>query len=166
MYRIFVGVGSNIGEREKFLDKAVAALRKLPGTKMVWTSSVYESEPWGNPNQGKFLNAVAELESDFAPGSLLKEVKSIEENIGKRSSERWGPREIDIDILLYDGLVEQTEEICIPHKELGNRKFVLIPLKEIAPDVVHPVNGMTIEELAGACKDTTRVVKSSHHIKI
>ncbi len=166
MYRIFVGVGSNVGEREKFLDKAMAALKQLPGTKMVWTSSVYESDPWGKQNQGKFLNAVAELESDFTPGNLLKEVKSIEESIGKRSSERWGPREIDIDILLYDGLVEQTAEICIPHKELENRKFVLIPFKEIAPDVVHPVNGMTIDELAGACKDTSRVVKSSHHIKI
>ena len=166
MYRIFVGVGSNLGERERFIDKAIDALKKLPGTKLVWTSSVYESEPWGNSNQGKFLNAVAEIESEFLPANLLKEVKSIEEKIGKRSADRWGPREIDIDILLYDGMVAETEEICVPHRELENRKFVLIPFKEIAPDVVHPVNGMTIEELAASCKDTARVVKSSHHLKI
>ena len=166
MFRVFLGLGSNIGQREKYLGDAATELKKLTSTKVVWTSAIYESEPWGNTNQAKFFNAVIELETDFRPSELLGEIKEIERRLGRVSTERWGPREIDIDILLYDGVVEKNEELQIPHPELESRKFVLVPMREISPDVVHPVSGMTIDELAAHCEDSTRVVKSSHRIKL
>ncbi|MEK7249265.1 MAG: 2-amino-4-hydroxy-6-hydroxymethyldihydropteridine diphosphokinase [Bacteroidota bacterium] len=163
-YNAFLGLGSNVGERQKFLNQAVAELKKLSNTKIVWASSIYETEPYGKTDQAKFLNAALEIETMLTPPELVKEVKAIEERLGRTPTEKWGPREIDIDILLYDGLVHDDETINVPHPELENRRFVLVPLREIAPDIVHPVSGMTISELAGACKDTGRVVRTSHRI--
>ena len=94
-------------------------------------------------------------------------MKRIEGVVGRTEGggERWGPREIDIDILLYDGLVYTDDAVTVPHAEMERRKFVLIPLREIAPELVHPVSGLTVEELAAACPDTGRVVKTSYHIR-
>lgn len=165
-YSVFLGLGSNLGEREKFLNRAVAELKSDDGVKIVWASSVYESEPFDKTDQPKFLNAAIEIETQFSPVELVEVIKRVELNLGRTSNERWGPREIDIDILLYDGLVYEDDSLHVPHAGLAERKFVLIPLKEIAPDLVHPVNGMTITELAQACKDTGRVVKSSFHLRV
>lgn len=163
-YRVFLGLGSNVGEREKFLSRAVARLKKVQSIKLVWASSVYETDAVGKTDQPRFLNAVLEIETALEPRELFAEVKSIEQQVGRTESERWGPREIDIDILLYDGLVFSDDVVTVPHPELERRKFVLVPLKEIAPDLVHPVNGMTMEELVAACKDAGRVVQSYHKI--
>ena len=163
-YRAFVGLGSNMGARESFLNRAVAELKKVRETKLVWASSVYETDPVGKTDQPKFLNAAVELETALEPKALFAEAKAIEKRIGRTTSERRGPREIDIDILLYDGLVFQDDEVTVPHAEMDKRKFVLVPLKEIAPDLVHPISGMTMEELVAACKDTGRVVQSYHKI--
>lgn len=165
-YRAFLGLGSNVGEREKFLNKAVSELKGLRDTKIVWPSSVYETDPVGKTDQPKFLNAVVEIETTLEPKRLYAEVKAVEHRIGRTKTERWGPREIDIDVLLYDGVVFKDEEVTVPHPEMERRRFVLVPLKEIAPDLVHPVNGMTMEELAEACKDGGRVVQSYHKIKL
>ena len=164
LYRVFLGLGSNVGERQKFLNRAVEELRKVHDTRAVWASSVYETDPVGKTDQPKFLNAALEIETALAPKELYGEVKSIEQRIGRTEGERWGPREIDIDILLYDGLVFNDEELEVPHPEMVERKFVLVPLKEIAPDLVHPINGMTVEEMASACRDAGRVVQSYHKI--
>jgi len=163
-YRAFIGLGSNVGQREKFLNRAIAELKNVRQTRIVWTSSVYETDPVGMPDQPKFLNAAAEIETQLGPKELCAEVKAIEQKLGRTSTERWGPREIDVDVLLYDGLVFQDDEVTVPHPEMEKRKFVLIPLKEIAPDLVHPISGMTMEELASACKDAGRVVQSYHKI--
>ncbi len=163
-YNAFLGLGSNVGERQKFLNQAVLELKKLANTKIVCASAIYETEPYGKTDQAKFLNAALEIETILTPPELVKEVKAIEERLGRTPTEKWGPREIDIDILLYDGLVHDDETIKVPHPELENRRFVLVPLREIAPDIVHPVSGMTISELAGACKDAGRVVRTSHRI--
>jgi 2-amino-4-hydroxy-6-hydroxymethyldihydropteridine diphosphokinase len=163
-YSVFLGIGSNMGEREKFLNTAVAEMKRLPNTKIVWTSSVYETAPYGKKDQPKFLNAAVELETSLAPPELYTMVQEIESRVGIKAKERWGPREIDIDILMYDGLVFENETLTVPHAELCNRRFVLVPLREIAPDVVHPANGMTISELADACADDSRVVRSMHRI--
>lgn len=162
-FSVFLGLGSNVGERHKFMNQAVAELKNMQGVRMVWASSVYETEPYGKTDQQKFLNAALEIETELAPPALLKEVKEIEHRLGRTMAEKWGPREIDIDILLYDGVVYNDEALTVPHPELEHRKFVLVPLREIAPDLVHPVNGMTITELSRACQDG-RVVKTSFRL--
>jgi 2-amino-4-hydroxy-6-hydroxymethyldihydropteridine diphosphokinase len=164
IYRVFLGLGSNLGERHEYLTRAARALAGLPGSRLVWCSSVYETDPYGNTAQGKFLNAAAEMETPLDPPGLLGEIKRIEETIGRTPSERWGPREIDIDILVYDGLVYSAGGLDVPHPDMEHRRFVLVPLREIAPDLVHPVNGMTVEEMAKSCRDVSRVVKTSYHI--
>ena len=164
-YRAFLGLGSNLGAREDYLNRAAAELGRIPGTRLVWCSSVYETDPVGDVPQGRFLNAAVEIETTLDPPALLGEIKRIEETLGRTPGERWGPREIDIDILLYDGLVHSSETLAVPHPALPERRFVLVPLREIAPDVVHPVSGLTVTEMAGACRDGSRVVKSSHHIR-
>lgn len=165
-YSVFVGLGSNLGDREKYLNSAAAALAKVRETKYVLASPVYESDPYGKTDQPKFLNAVVELETTLAPGELLAELKAIEKQLGRKGTEPWGPREIDLDILIYDGLVFSDDTVQVPHPDIGNRRFVLLPLREIAPDLVHPVNGMTVSELASSCPDHTRVMPTVYHIKV
>jgi 2-amino-4-hydroxy-6-hydroxymethyldihydropteridine diphosphokinase len=165
-YTAFIGLGSNIGDRQKHLNDAAAALRSVPETRFVWASPVYESDPYGKTDQEKFLNAVVEIETGLEPASLLPHLKSIEQHLGRTHTERWGPREIDLDILLYDGLVYNDASLQVPHPDLANRRFVLFPLKEIAPDLVHPVNGMTVSELLASCSDHGRVMPTIFHIKV
>jgi len=164
-YRVFLGLGSNIGDRLGFLNRAAAEISRLRGTTIVWASSVYETSPVGKEPQASFLNAVLEVTTSLPPGELLPEVKGLEQKIGRSPGERWGPREIDIDILLYDGVVVRDAAVAVPHPEMENRRFVLVPLREIAPDVVHPVSGMTVEELARACRDSGRVVRIQGRIQ-
>ncbi len=163
-YRAFLGLGSNVGDRQRSMNHAAREIDALAETRVVGSSSVYETEPYGKTDQPKFLNAVIEIETAIPPADLLKELKIIEQRTGRTTSEKWGPREIDVDVLLYDGLVHDDATLHVPHPELEKRKFVLVPFREIAPDVVHPINGMTIEELARACKDSGRVVMTSHKI--
>ena len=165
-YRAFLGLGSNMGARHDYLNRAALAMARVDGVRMVWCSSVYETEPWGNTAQGKFLNAVAEIETSLDPPRLMEEARRIEQLLGRTPGERWGPREIDIDILLYDGLVHSSGGLEVPHPDMERRKFVLVPLREIAPDVIHPVNGMTVAEMADACRDGSRVVTTSYHIRL
>jgi 2-amino-4-hydroxy-6-hydroxymethyldihydropteridine diphosphokinase len=163
-YRVFIGLGANVGDRFAYLLKAAAELRALRESSVVWFSPVYESDPWGKTDQPKFLNAAAEVTTTLPPVELLEELKAIETKLGRTTHERWGPREIDLDILLYDGLVFNDANVSVPHVDLEHRRFALVPLREIAPDVVHPVSGLTITELAAACADQGRVVKTSFHL--
>jgi len=165
-YRAFLGLGSNLGDRGALLQKAVGALKQLADVRVVWCSSLYETEPWGKKDQPKFLNGVLEIETTLTPSFLFQQLTTLERQIGRTPSERWGPREIDIDILLYDGLVYKDDHLTVPHPGLPHRKFVLVPMREIAPDLVHPVSGHTMEELASSCEDTSRVVKSSHRLLV
>jgi 2-amino-4-hydroxy-6-hydroxymethyldihydropteridine diphosphokinase len=165
-YRVFVGLGSNLGERQLFLNRAVSDLQKVAGVRLVWTSSVYETDPWGKTDQPRFLNAVAEIETTLSPRELFDELKGIESQLGRTPAEKWEPRIIDLDILIYDGLVSRDPHVSVPHPELESRKFVLVPLREIAPDLIHPVNGLTVTEMAAACRDSGRVVKTSHRIPL
>ncbi len=163
-YEVFIGLGSNVGERHRYLQRAAEALGRVEGLRVVWFSSVYETDPYGKTDQAKFLNAVCEAETSLAPADLLPRLRGIEDELGRQRREHWGPREIDLDILLYDGLAVQQEGVQVPHPELEKRKFVLIPLREIAPELVHPVSGLTMEQLASACGDGGRVVKTSYRI--
>ena len=145
MGRVYLGLGSNLGEREQNLATALARLQER--LRLVAVSALYETAPWGITEQPPFLNAAVAAETDLSPSDLLAFVKGVEREMGRQPSGLWGPRLIDIDILLYGDLVLQTPGLAIPHPNLAERPFVLVPLAEIAPDVVHPVYQETIQAL-------------------
>lgn len=149
---IYLGLGSNIGDRLGYLQDAVKELRVLGEITKV--SSVYETPPWGKEDQDPFLNACVEMSTDLEPDELLYKIKQIEENLGRQQREHWGPREIDIDILFYDDLHYLSQRLTIPHPLLHERAFVLVPLSEIAPDFKHPVPGISINELLETVKSS------------
>lgn len=146
MSNVYLSLGSNIGDRKKFLLNAIDALKAGVGVSDV--SSFYETEPWGNERQSNFINACVKVETDLSPPKLLRFIKSIESELGRSQSEKWGPREIDIDILFYGDEIISSGGVEIPHPHMAGRAFVLVPLAEIAPQFVHPVLKKTISELA------------------
>ena len=142
---VYLGLGSNMGERQENLDKAVDFLsQKLQVAKV---SSVYDTAPVGDIEQPRFLNLVCQASTKLAPKELLAVAKGIESKLGRKPGKPDAPRPMDIDILFYGDKVIKTPELIIPHPRLVERAFVLIPLNEIAPDLVHPVSGETIKEL-------------------
>lgn len=159
MPKSFLGLGSNIGERIAFIEKAVKEICKIPGLRLINSSSVYETDPWGKENQDDFLNSVIEIETDLSAENLLKELKHIEKKSGRINNSRWSEREIDIDLLFYGNEVLVNETINVPHRQIENRKFVLIPLAEIAPEFIHPVFNKTISELLEHTTDKLNVVR-------
>ena len=160
----WLGLGSNLGDRAAMLREAVAAMRALPDVAVDRCSAVYETEPWGNSNQGPFLNCVVAVRTTLPPEQLLDALLAIERKMGRVRAERNGPRSIDIDILLYGMEVIDRPGCTIPHPALTERNFVLQPLRELAPTVTHPVHGVTIEELARRCPDTGIVAKTDIRI--
>ena len=142
---VYLGLGSNMGDREDNLDRALGFLS--PRLRIEKVSSVYDTEPIGNVNQPRFLNLVCQVYTRLAPSELLTLAKGIERKLGRVFGRPNTPRPIDIDILFYGDQVIETPELIIPHPKLTDRAFVLIPLDEIAPDLVHPVNGKTIKQL-------------------
>ena len=145
MVTVYLGLGSNLGNRQDNLDRALNFLSQRLRVEMM--SSVYDTEPVGNPNQPRFLNQVCQVATGLEPMALLTLVKGIESKLGRLPHTSNEPRPIDIDILFYSDQVIETPKLVIPHPRLAYRAFVLIPLAEIAPDLVHPVNGKTIKEL-------------------
>ncbi len=141
----FVGLGSNLGDRLGYLRRALQEMALQPGIRVRRVSSVYESEPVGYKEQGWFLNQVAEVETSLDPWQLLRALQGIENRMGRERLFRWGPRVIDLDLLLYEGLVLEEEELTLPHPRMYERNFVLFPLNEIAPGLVHP-DGLTTAE--------------------
>lgn len=160
MAKVYLGLGSNKGDRLRFLKSALAGIRKLNRTRVEAVSSVYETEPVGNKDQSQFLNAVAVIDTALSPQELLRELKTIEQLLGRKERIRWGPREIDIDILYYDDLVVNEGPLRIPHGEVANRRFVLIPLSEIARELSDPVRKLSVVELLKFCPDTSSVRKT------
>ncbi len=142
----YIGIGSNLGSRE---DNCKAAIRHLidDGIKILRISSGIETEPWGVKEQPKFINMAVQVKTDLDPESLLRSLKNIETRLGRSPGTRWGPRVIDLDILLYNDLVMKTDKLEIPHPRISERDFVLAPLAEIAPDLVHPVLKKSIKSL-------------------
>ncbi len=144
----YLGLGSNLGDRLANLQAAAAALP--PAARVLRASRVYETPPWGYAEQPAFLNQVLEIDTALPPLELLGVLKDIEASLGRTPTFRYGPRLIDLDILLYNSQALELPGLSIPHPRLSERAFVLVPLAELAPDLRHPVNGKSIQELLEA----------------
>lgn len=145
---IYLGLGTNLGDRAANLQAACLALP--PAVRVRATSPIYETAPWGFSAQPDYLNQVVEAETDLEPLALLAHLKALETSLGRAKTFRFGPRLIDLDILLYDALVLTLPELTIPHKFLIHRAFVLVPLADLAPTLTHPLTHQTITELLAA----------------
>src|SRR4029450_5461493 len=176
-HRVHIGIGSNLGGRRGNTAEAIRLrgphrghpratppeatdrVGQLPGTRVVRASSLYESEPLGNAKTW-FVNSVIEIESELTAEALLKKLQAIEEAMGRKrvKGKRWGSRIIDLDILLFDQDVIDKRTLKIPHPEMHKRRFVLLPLAELAPQVIHPQLGQSISTLLATVKDAKRVV--------
>ena len=156
----YLGLGSNLGERRKNLERAAELLFRSPSEpldhgrlkshghlRLLRSSSVYETAPWGYANQPDFLNCVLEVETGLTPDRLLDITQGVEREMGREWSLRYGPRVIDLDILFYGAIIIEQANLQIPHPRLHQRAFVLAPLAELAPELTHPVLGLTVREI-------------------
>jgi len=148
-HTVYLALGSNLGDRRANLKEAIAALP--PQMEVNAKSSVYETPPWGYEDQPKFLNQVIKAKTYLDPEPLLKHLKRLEVALGRKESFPNGPRLIDMDILFYDDLVLNTPALSVPHPRLHERGFVLLPLMDINPDLVHPINKKSVREMAAGC---------------
>jgi len=159
MNRIFLSLGSNQGDRSQNLKKGIGLLEQLAGRSGV-ISSIYETEPWGCDSDVNFFNQVIELFTPLRPLPLLEVIHEIEKMCGRdRSAPRYAPRTLDIDILLYGDSVIEFPDLVVPHPNLQERQFVLVPLTEIAPHVLHPVLNKDMEQLLRACRDDKKIIQ-------
>jgi 2-amino-4-hydroxy-6-hydroxymethyldihydropteridine diphosphokinase len=159
-YRVFIGLGSNLGNRRANHQKALEHIAALVKTRIVKRSSLYESEPIGEAKNW-YVNGVIEIETDFAPDKLLTHLQAIEKAMGRKKTpqtKKWASRKIDLDILLFDNYIVDSRNLKIPHPEIANRRFVLLPLSELAPQLTHPRLGATFSELLAALKDDKKVM--------
>ncbi len=157
--KVYIGIGSNLGDRLKNIKGALKLLKELKSIEITAKSSVYETEPVGYKNQPEFLNCVVEIKTDLSCGRLLKVLQNIEIKLHRKKTIKWGPRIIDLDILLYKNEVIEEKTLIVPHREMYKRAFVLVPLKEIAPGIIHPLRKKTIRGLYKSLKKKEKVKK-------
>lgn len=153
---VFLAIGSNMGDRAWHIDSARQFLQSQVG-ELLKVSCLYETQPWGNPVQDPFLNQVVHVKTDLGPHALLQRLKGYEYDMGRKDTVRWGSRIIDIDILYYGHLILDRDDLQLPHPELTERNFVLVPLVEIAPDFLHPIFKLSNKELLEYCDDKSLV---------
>lgn len=144
---VYISLGSNVGDREEYIEQAITLLRETPGIKVIRRSSNFETQPQGRKNQPLFINAAVEISTNYSPQDLMLLLQGFEDTLGRDRSIEWGPRTIDMDILLYANELISEDSLTVPHPLMHERLFVLEPLKEIAPNVVHPILERTIKEL-------------------
>ena len=155
-HEVYVAFGSNMGERNQYIKKAIAALQLQEDSRVLKVSSIIETEPYGVTEQDKFLNGVLKMETKLTPWELLDYLHRIEADANRERKIHWGPRTLDLDILLYDDMVLQEDNLCIPHVDMQNRVFVLAPMAEIAPYKRHPVFGLTMKEMLSQLEENEK----------
>lgn len=153
----FIGVGSNQNDPLKQCRTAVTAIDSHPDLTLLHQSHLYKSEPFGQPDQEWFVNLVIQVETGLLPDQLLEVLLKIEQDMGRERREKWGPRTIDLDILLYDTIVMDKEGLTIPHPGIAERRFVLEPLNDLAPELGHPLLNKSIEILLSELQDDLKV---------
>jgi len=159
----YIGIGSNVGNKVSQCERAVSEILKINHHRLLAQSSFYRTEPIGFKGQDWFVNGVIKLETDLTARELLGSLKTIESRLGRRETFRWGPREIDLDLLFYDQDQIESEDLQVPHPLLHERQFVLIPLAEIDPLLFHPILRKTIRELLSGLEEDQGVRKFSPH---
>ena len=146
-HKAYIALGSNMGDREGYLETGVSSLDRIKGCRVGKVSSFYETPPYGVTDQDDFLNACLELDTLLYPHELLGEMQRIEKEAKRVRTRHWGPRTLDLDLIFYDDFICQDDDLCIPHSEMHKRRFVLEPLCEIAPHRIHPVRKLTVKEM-------------------
>ncbi len=157
---VFISLGSNLGIRENNLQQAINLIVQLPQTSLVNQSGMYSTAAWGKTDQPDFLNMAIEISSALLPVDLMESLLQLEEKMGRVRNDHWGPRIIDMDILFYDKEIIHLPHLHVPHPEMHNRNFVLVPLNEIAPEFIHPVFKKKIAQLLEECPDKLTVLKA------
>jgi len=155
----YIGIGSNVGDKVSQCEKAISEIVKVDRHKLLAKSSLFKTQPIGYTSQDWFVNGVIKIETDLEPFDLLRALKLVESHLGRKETFRWGPRAIDLDILIFDEKEIHTEELQIPHPLIHERQFVLIPLAEIDRNLIHPVLKKTIHELLEDFKEDHGVEK-------
>jgi 2-amino-4-hydroxy-6-hydroxymethyldihydropteridine diphosphokinase len=155
----YIGIGSNLGDKLEQCERAISEILKVNHHKLLAKSSFFKTQPVGYTSQDWFVNGVIKIETDLEPFDLFRMLKAIESRLGRLKTFRWGPRSIDLDILFFDETEIQTEELQIPHPLIHERQFVLIPLAEIDPGLIHPVLRKTVQELLENLKQDQGVEK-------
>ena len=158
---VLLGLGSNLGSRREFIERAVRLIDEIEGVELKNLSSLIETEPVGGPPQGRYLNGAAELETALEPRDLLSRLQEVETELGRVRKVLNGPRNIDLDILLFGDLVVEVGNLVLPHPRMCERAFVLEPLNEIAPGRVHPVKRKSVEELLGELRSAVARVPAT-----
>ena len=157
----FLSLGGNLGNTQEIFETCYPMIENKVGP-ILQQSNLYQTAAWGLQDQADFINQVILIETELSPAALLKEIQAIEKFLGRKRSITWGPRTLDLDILFIDQQIIQTEHLQIPHPHIQDRKFILIPLQEIAPDYVHPLMEKTILQLLQETQDTSAVTLIQH----
>jgi len=147
-HQVYLSLGSNIGDRPKNCLKAIETLGKIEGTKILSQSSLYETDPVGYEDQAPFINMAVKIQTTMNARDLLSHIKSIETSLGRIKTFKWGPRLIDVDILFFDDEIISEQGLKVPHPAMMDRAFVLLPLAEIGKNKIHPVKGITVDQMA------------------
>ncbi|MTI82154.1 MAG: 2-amino-4-hydroxy-6-hydroxymethyldihydropteridine diphosphokinase [Firmicutes bacterium] len=156
MYKAYIGIGGNIGDTKRYINQALGQLDMIDGVDVVAVAPLYQSAPVGYTEQSWFINTVASLKTTLTPLQLLHQLQQVESNLHRERIIRWGPRTIDLDLLLYDNVTMEIDELILPHPRMMERAFVMVPLSYLEPDMPMP-GGNTAAELAGKLKNEQQI---------